>query len=210
MNFLTAEAYSVYKEISKLEMLSDFTFVGGSALASYLYHRLSEDLDFFTWKEVLPIETDTILNKISSNHKVQIANASKESLDILVDGIKVTFFANNWEILKDNRIKSENNIFTANLDILCAMKIHTLSLRAKYRDYYDLYVLNKEKFSLQEMFEISVKYIPGMTKKIFSMQLSYIEDIADENIRHLEPKYKISLKEIQAHFTRELKMDLSI
>jgi hypothetical protein len=50
MKFLTAEAFSVYKEISLFEILSEFTFVGGSALASYLHHRLSEDLDFFTWK----------------------------------------------------------------------------------------------------------------------------------------------------------------
>jgi len=54
MKFLTAEVYSVYKEISLLEILSEFTFVGGSALAWYLHHRLSEDLDFFTWKETLP------------------------------------------------------------------------------------------------------------------------------------------------------------
>jgi hypothetical protein len=205
MKFLTAETYSVYKEISTLEILSEFTFVGGSALASYLHHRLSEDLDFFTWKDSLPKETDIIIKTISANHKVQIANYAKDSLDILVDGVKITFFANNWEILKDNRARAENNIYTANLDLLCGMKVHTLSLRAKYRDYYDLYVLNKEKYSLQEMFDFSVKYIPGMTKKIFSMQLSYIEDIEDENIKHLEPKYLISLKEIQNHFTIELK-----
>jgi len=73
-------------------------------------------------------------------------------------------------------------------------EVHTLSLRAKYRDYYDLYVLNIEKYNLQEMFDIAVKFIPGMTKKIFSMQISYIEDIDDENINHLEPKHIISLK----------------
>jgi predicted nucleotidyltransferase component of viral defense system len=205
MKFLTAEAYSVYKEISLLEILSEFTFVGGSALALYLHHRLSEDLDFFTWKETLPKETDGLIKTISASHKVEIANYTKESLDIIADGVKITFFANNWEILKDNRIKTENNIYVANLDLLCAMKVHTLSLRAKYRDYYDLYVLNIEKYNLQEMFDIAVKFIPGMTKKIFSMQISYIEDIDDENINHLEPKHIISLKEIQSHFTRELK-----
>jgi len=59
MKFLTAETYSVYKEISTLDILSEFTFVGGSALASYLHHRLSEALDFFTWKETLPKEIQT-------------------------------------------------------------------------------------------------------------------------------------------------------
>lgn len=36
------------------------------------------------------------------------------------------------------------------------------------------------------------------------MQLTFIEDIEDENITHLSPKYKVSLKDIQTHFDREL------
>lgn len=85
------------------------------------------------------------------------------------------------------------------------MKINTLSLRAKFRDYYVLYVLNREKYDINEMFNFAVSNIPGMTKKIFAMQLSYIGDIEDEHISHLEPKYQISLKEIQNHFEHQLR-----
>ena len=42
------------------------------------------------------------------------------------------------------------------------------------------------------------------------MQLSFIDDIDDEDIKHLLPKYTISLKEIQTHFTGELKKMNSI
>lgn len=42
-----------------------------------------------------------------------------------------------------------------------------------------------------------------MTKKVFGMQLTYIDDIEDENIAHLSPKYKVSIKEIQKHFEKE-------
>lgn len=84
------------------------------------------------------------------------------------------------------------------------MKVNTLSLRAKYRDYYDLYVLNKEKYPIEEIFSFASKYLPGITKKIFGMQITYIEDIEDESISHLKPKYPISLPEIQKHFEREI------
>ncbi len=85
------------------------------------------------------------------------------------------------------------------------MKINALSLRAKYRDYYDLYVIANELFDIRQMLDISLKLLPGMTKKIFAMQLIYIEDIDDETIEHLSPKYKISLDGIRIFFESEIK-----
>lgn len=205
MKFLTTKAASVFKELSGFTFLSDFTLVGGSAIAYYLNHRLSEDLDFFSWKEYLPVEIDRFLNKISKARKVILTNKTKNYLDVFIDGVKLTLFANEWEVLKTDRKKIAENIYVADLPLLCAMKINTLSLRAKYRDYYDLYVLSKEKFSIDDMYRYSVKYIPGMTKKIFAMQLTFIDDIEDEGIKHLSPKYKVSLTEIQKYFETGLK-----
>ncbi len=36
------------------------------------------------------------------------------------------------------------------------------------------------------------------------MQLTYINDIEDENIKHLHPKYRVSLKDIQKSFEVQL------
>ena len=43
-------------KLSKFELLNDFSFVGGSALAIRLQHRLSEDIDLFTWNRSLDKE----------------------------------------------------------------------------------------------------------------------------------------------------------
>ena len=134
-----------------------------------------------------------------------IGNSSQTYIDLFVDDVKVTLFANNWEELKTKRENIRGNIHIANLELLTAMKTNTLSLRAKYRDYFDLYILNKEKFSITEMLEFYLKFIPGMTKKVFGMQLTYTADIVDEDIIHLSPKISISLKEIQKHFESEIK-----
>ncbi len=203
--FLTDSTLSLYKELSENDFFSNFTFVGGSAIAYYLNHRLSEDLDFFTWMDKLPVDTPVFINEIKKNHQIVIANSSDTYIDLLVDDIKITLFANNWEPLKQQRTILNGNIFVANLNLLCAMKINVLSLRAKYRDYFDLYVLNKDKFKLSEMYEHSKKFIPGMTDKIFCMQLSYIDDIDDESIAHLFPRVNVSLIEIQKHFKKEIK-----
>jgi hypothetical protein len=203
MSFLTDSTKKVYLELSRIEFLSGFTFVGGSAIASYLNHRLSEDLDFFTWKEILP-DTSGFLRELSKQHKVEIANSSPMQLDLFIDECKVTLFANNWGDLQNKRHPLNENILVAELEILCAMKVNTLSMRAKFRDYYDLFVLNKEKYSIKEIFDLAVKYLPGMTKKIFGMQITYIDDIDDESINHLEPKYAVTITEIQEHFQIEV------
>jgi len=203
--FLTDKTFPVYEELSSNDFLRNFTFVGGSALAYYLHHRLSEDLDFFSWLDTLPLETSNFLNQLRKKHTVVIANSSPTYIDLFVDDVKVTLFANNWEELKTKRKNIKGNIYIASLELLSAMKTNALSLRAKYRDYYDLYILNKEKFSIAEMLEYALKIIPGMTKKVFGMQLTYIADIEDEDIAHLSPRISISLKDIQKHFESEIK-----
>lgn len=41
----------VLLELVKNDYLKNFVLVGGSALALYLCHRFSEDLDFFTYQD---------------------------------------------------------------------------------------------------------------------------------------------------------------
>ncbi len=124
-------------------------------------------------------------------------------MDILVNGVKITFHAYNWKKLKERENLSKS-LFIGRLELLTAMKINTLSLRAKFRDYYDLYVIANEKFDMNEIYEISAKYIPGLTKKIFAMQIIYTQDIEEEDIIHLNPRFDVSLNDIRIYFEREL------
>lgn len=209
-NFLTPKTKEIFLEISKLQILKKFTLVGRTGLAYHLEHRLSEDLDYFSWENSInKNEFDAFKNKISLVHELKILNEYDNGIDISVDGVKLTFFANNWSVPQDNRKLILDYSFVAPIEILTAMKVNAISLRAKYRDYYDLYVLSKELFNIHEIFNLSMKYIPGMTKKIFCMQLIYIDDINDENINHLQPRIKISLTDIQKHFEKEIKKLIS-
>jgi predicted nucleotidyltransferase component of viral defense system len=204
-NSLTPQTADVLTFMSGISELKDFTLVGGSALSIHLQHRLSEDLDFFTWFETLNmVGMDSIVRQISKGHSVKILNTYSDGIDISLNGVKVTFFASSWDKLK-NRELLYKNCSVGKLELLTAMKVNTLSLRAKFRDYYDLYVITKEVFDIKKIFDTALEYIPGMTKKIFSMQLVYVEDVDDETIEHLNPKYEISLDEIRIFFEEEIK-----
>lgn len=180
--------------------LSHYTFVGGSALALHLCHRKSEDLDFFTYQK-------GNFNKLEIRHYLkrfenkEIVNESDEQIDLLINGVKVTFFDASWEFLRPIQTSAFN---LATLKAVVAMKVNVLFLRAKYRDYYDLYFLAKT-MSLREMFAVSKEFVDGLTYKLFCVSLLYIDDIVDDTIDHLHPKEKITKKQIQAFFEKRMK-----
>lgn len=112
-----------------------------------------------------------------------------------------------WHFLKPD-MEQNNNIGLINiatLDQLSAMKVHVLFLRSKFRDYYDNYVLSKYHMGLEKIYANAEKMIPGMTFRLFSTALTYVNDIQDENIDYLKPKYKVTKSEIQQFFERQIK-----
>ena len=77
-------------------------------------------------------------------------------------------------------------------------------MRAKYRDYYDLYFLVKEGMSLKKIFEHSQNILEGINFKLFAIALLYIDDIEDDNIEYFEPIDIISKEKIRDFFQDKL------
>ena len=176
--------------IKECDFLDKYILVGGSALAMYLCHRKSEDLDFFTFGN--DFDKKEIFEYIKTFETKEILNQTPEQIDIVLNGVKVTFFNANWKFLKPIKVEKFN---LASIDSISAMKVNVLFLRAKYRDYYDLYCLVKSGISLKEIFEYSKNIVEGINFKLFAIALVYIDDIEDDNIEYLEPVERIS-KEI--------------
>ncbi len=194
-------------KLSKFELLQDFSFVGGSALAIRLQHRLSEDIDLFTWNRTLDKENIfTALRMLET--PFSILNSSDIQINVIAENVKLTFFAQGGDVLKDREL-IKGNLYTVPVETLTGMKVNTLFLRAKFRDYYDLFVLNKEVFSIEAIFKIGQKIMPELTMKLFQTSLVYTKDIAEDNIHHLSPRYKISIDEIAVHFQNEIEKWLS-
>ncbi len=187
------------KIVNECSFLDKYVLVGGSALALHLCHRQSEDLDFFTYDE--GFDMGEILGFLHKFDNVEIISQSDRQIDVLIDGVKVTFFDARWSFLKPFEITRFN---LASIESIAAMKVNTLFLRAKYRDYYDLYYISKEQMSLRDIFEKSRWVIEGITFKLFSASLLYIDDIEDDTIAHLYPKEQITKEQIRDFFQTKL------
>lgn len=185
--------------VESSSFLHKYVLVGGSALTLHICHRKSEDLDFFTYEDSL--DTREILSFIQCFETKEIINQTDEQIDLLLNGVKVTFFNAKWTFLKPQHIANFN---LATIEMIAAMKVNVLFLRAKYRDYYDIYFLAKEKMSLRDMYRASEYIVEGITYKLFVTGLLYIDDIEDDDIAYLEPKEKVTKVQIRAFFEKRV------
>jgi len=185
--------------IESCPFLGNYVLVGGSALTLHLCHRQSEDLDFFTYDDRFDIQE--ILECIKTFEDKAILNRTDEQIDLIIGGVKVTFFNARWQFLEPH---NQGAFHLATLDQIAAMKVNTLFLRAKYRDYYDLYFLAKEAMGLRRIFDHSKDVVDGITYKLFAVGLLYIDDIVDDDISYLNPKEKITKEKIRDFFETRL------
>lgn len=187
------------KLVKTAPFLKNFVFVGGSATALHLRHRLSEDLDFFTWDSNL-FSIKQIQAYLREWPSKQILNLSEQQIDLILDGVKVTFFNAAWDFLKPAEPQQFN---LAPIESLAAMKVHVLFVRAKYRDYYDLYYLIRT-LGLSSVYAAAKQVVDGLNPKLFFIALTYIDDVQDDNISHLAPAERISKQQIRQYFEQQI------
>jgi hypothetical protein len=203
----------ILESISR-ENINDFVFVGGSALAYYLNHRLSEDIDLFTHKESLNAEH---INKILTNMRnrgyyiedsgVVFSSTHRKALIL---GIKVEFVAYDAKISleKENTVLM-NNLRIAKLDTLIGMKAYALPQRKipVIRDFYDIYAITK-KHGLEKITAEADKLYGGLFSKrvFFDCLIRAKELLKEDRIEgHLKPVYDISKEEMTEFFKNEIK-----
>jgi len=132
-------------------LTKNFFLGGGTALSEfYLRHRLSEDLDFFSEKEINERSLRSFLRKISG--KLGIKGFEKRDfygLEIYLlkfsrnQTLKVDFSyypfppVEKWTFLGKLRV--------ASLYDIAVDKLQTIGAKARPRDYIDLYFILKEK-----------------------------------------------------------------
>ncbi len=126
------ETNRVLQKLASKAFLADFTFVGGSALAHYLSHRYSEDIDLFTWQKTLnSLDFQHQLEKAGFSY-IKALNLSVKEADFLLDHVRVTFFAHDWEEFK-NRKSIENNLYIADLPMLAVMKVNYTFFKSNFQ-----------------------------------------------------------------------------
>lgn len=155
---LTQNQIAVLEKVKNNNFLTgNFYLTGGTALSAfYLCHRYSEDLDFFSEKEVDVLNLDIFFNQIKKGLNISKIdfqqNYNRNLFFLYFDGeiLKTEFTYFPFKRMEKGTSKGGLEIDSL-LDI-AVNKLFTIYQRNKARDYIDLYfICAKEKFSIDDL-----------------------------------------------------------
>jgi len=206
IQILTKEQQIILDEVKKEPFFDQFYFTGGTALSAfYLSHRYSEDLDFFTEKQVDGTELLIIIEKWSKKHNFTFTSEFHEVVYIFMltfknkEILKVDFGHYPYKCIKKREII--NGIKIDSLTDIAVNKLLTVTQRTTIKDFVDLYFL-LQTFTLWDLIEgIRIKFRMEVEPFVISSDLLKIEDF-DYLPRMVEP---LNLKELKSFFREKAK-----
>jgi len=132
----TSETFEI---LNRSAFISDFYLAGGTALALWLGHRYSYDLDFFTNKQFNELKLARELIKFK---KFQVEKKSEQTIIGNLNATKISFLGYPYPLISPlPRIKKIK--IAGLLDIAC-MKIDAIASRGTKRDFIDVYFIVRE------------------------------------------------------------------
>jgi len=183
------------------DFFKSFYLAGGTACALHLGHRTSNDLDFFSNKEILPFEIQNTLR--SSGHFITDYSDS-QTLIGRFNETKISFFHYDYPLIGD--LLDLFSIKISSLEDIGCMKIDTISSRGSKRDFVDLYfILRKFDISLKEFFQYFEKKYGKENYNIYHVlkSLVYFEDA--EGDPELNMLVQFSWENMKSFFTEQIK-----
>ena len=180
---LTSQAAKIFPKLSRFK---DFYLVGGTALALQIGHRISVDFDLFSEKE-LPSGLLQKIKRDFSGISIEVTYQSPEQINVLLDGVKATFFYYPYPVLEP--LVSYKNISVASISEIAAMKAFAIGKRLSYKDYVDWYfLLSKPYVTVPAVIELAQHKFGGdFNDRLFLGQLASLADITDQKIDFLGP-----------------------
>ena len=156
---LTLGQKKILDLVSKEDYLvRKFYLTGGTPLAAfYLFHRISDDLDFFSEQEIhLPSiekfigKTKEGLNLIKIDYRKFLGLHSFYLFFSQKNFLKIDF--NYYPFPRIERGVKYKNIIVDSLYDIAVNKVHTISMKPRARDFIDIYFIIKEKgYNLKEL-----------------------------------------------------------
>lgn len=209
---LTENTARLFDAISQLECIKPYVLVGGTALSLQLATRLSEDLDFMSWRtsrtEVREVDWPAIRRELAAIGNIERFDMLDfDHVEFVVDGVKLSFYANpNFSPFKAASVL-QGNLRLADPVSIGAMKMEVMLRRSKFRDYYDIYSLLRAGVSLSEMVSLALTYSGHRLKSKNLIALLTRSDrfAPDAGFPALKPVYDVTPADIEQAIKEALK-----
>jgi len=209
---LTPKQQLIFNEVKKSDFLrQNFYFTGGTALAAtYLHHRLSEDLDFFSQEKFDTLPILNLINEWGVTYTFKVTPEDKEAVKIFnlefSDGeqLKVDFGYYPYKKLRKREVI--DSIEVDSLFDIAVNKLQTIRQRSEVKDFVDLYFLLKT-FTVWDLMEgVRVKF--RMEINPYLVAVDYLKVNSFENMpKMLVPLELDELKDFYRDLAKKLGME---
>ena len=209
---LTTNIEAIIEQVAQLECIKPYILSGGTALAIQIGHRKSEDLDFMMWRISKTEKPEVNWNAIERELKEKIGEIENfnmlgfDQVEFVVKGVKFSFFVSDNLSPVTAPTEYLGNIRLADIESIMAMKMEVMLRRMKFRDYYDIYCMLQEGYSIHNGIEkaLNLSRHRLSSKNIIAMLLGG-RFIPDNNFATLEPKYDVTKEQIREYIMQKLK-----
>jgi len=162
------------KKLMRLEVLKDFSLVGGTGLSLRFGHRKSVDLDLFSTKQFDNLVLLEELRKEGISFQ-ETFSSSKLGIFGFIEGIKVDLVRHHYFSLIDEIQEVDGIRIFSDKDII-AMKISAVLRRAVKKDFWDIAELLKH-YSLENFISFyETKYPNEQVLISIPRAITYFED----------------------------------
>ena len=169
---MTVNVLETLETIKNSELFKDeLYFIGGTALAYYLNHRISEDIDIVSaktlnYKKIIPLISLFGAVKIQDENVTALRMAGlfpdEYMMKFILNNVKIDFFQANRPIQKEI-LKSatstkykDSNIKILDVKSIAKLKLVALLQREKSRDLFDFgAILENDILTIQEIIDIA-------------------------------------------------------
>lgn len=162
------------KKLMDFSPLASFNLVGGTALSLQFGHRISVDLDFFTEQPFDSFELKRNLEQAFGSENIVWQLEKDYTLLLTINGIKVDILHYPYPLIDDAII--EDNIRLLSPKDIAPMKLSAVSKRGAKKDFFDIYELLYQQYTLSEMFSFYKEKFQNNELSFIARSLLYFDD----------------------------------
>jgi len=162
------------KSLQSKDYLREFYLVGGTALAFYMGHRKSVDIDLFS---NFTFDASQLLELIQQDYPLQLYNTSSNTIKGSIEDVNIDILAHRYPYINVPSVIDGINILS--IPDLIAMKLNAISVSGeRSKDFVDIYfILEESRYSINDMLKFyQMKYNQQGDMHILK-SLIYFEDV---------------------------------
>jgi hypothetical protein len=155
------------------EKFNGFNLAGGTALALYLGHRKSIDLDIFTQND---FDSGNLEEYLIDKYDFKSSYLEKNTLKGTIEDVKIDCITYNYPYIEPP-FQSKENVRLFSIKDITAMKLSVIADNGtRIKDFIDIACLSSE-LSLEEMIKTYEKKFPNSNSIRPLRGLTYFQDI---------------------------------